>query len=195
MSWQEAVERTVSGLGFELVDLERVAGGLLRVTIDRVPGQQYTNGPGEAVTVDDCEDVSKQLHYLLEVEQVDYARLEVSSPGLDRPLKKPADWQRYAGAQIELTLRQPFHNRRHWRGTLIAGGDGDSWRLVLPREAATSGRKRTRAPDPQSAEPEQTLDFALAEVREARLVPMIDFKRRQAAARGADGGQDSEQQP
>lgn len=200
MSWQAAVERTVIGLGFELVDLERATGGLLRVTIDRVPGQPYASGPGEAVTVDDCEDVSRQLHYLLEVEQIDYARLEVSSPGLDRPLKKPADWQRFAGAQIELTLREPFQNRRHWRGTLMAGGSGSSWRLVLPRDSAPSKRSqrsrvRAAALEQPGAEPDRTLDFALDEVREARLVPVIDFKRRRAAARGTDGGQDSEQQP
>jgi len=85
--WQQALERTVTGLGFDLVDVERSAGGLLRVTIDRLPGQAYSTGPGEAVVVEDCEIVTRQLQYLLEVEAVDYARLEVSSPGLDRPLK------------------------------------------------------------------------------------------------------------
>lgn len=190
MTWQAALERTVSGLGYELVDVERSAGGLLRVTIDRVPGRPYASGPGDAVTVDDCEDVTRQLQYLLEVEQVEYARLEVSSPGLDRPLRKPADWQRFAGTQIELTLRVPFQNRRHWRGMLMRGVNDVSWRLVLPREPAPSGRRNAKA---QQDSPEQTLDFALDEVREARLVPVIDFKRRRAtldAAVGADGGQE-----
>ncbi len=193
MTWQAALERTVSGLGYELVDVERAAGGLLRVTIDRVPGRVYGSGPGDAVTVDDCEDVTRQLQYLLEVEQVDYARLEVSSPGLDRPLKKPADWQRFAGTQIELTLREPFQNRRRWRGMLVPGTDNASWRLVLPREPAPLHRRPPKVQRAQPAAPEQTLDFALDEVREARLVPMIDFKRRRAAsdaATGADGGQE-----
>ena len=98
MSWQQALERTVTGLGYDLVDVERSAGGLLRVTIDRLPDQVYGTGLGEAVLVEDCEIVTRQLQYLLEVEAVDYSRLEVSSPGLDRPLKKPADWLRFVSS-------------------------------------------------------------------------------------------------
>ena len=188
MSWNAALERIVTHLGYELVDVERSAGGLLRVTIDRVPGQAYASGPGDAVTVDDCEVVTRQLQYLLEVEGVDYARLEVSSPGLDRPLKKPADWQRFAGAEVELTLREPFQNRRKWRGTL-SPGDGDArWRLLLPPAERPKSARAGAA-----AAPRQTLDFALEEVREAHLVPVLDFKGRRrepAAAAGANGGQE-----
>ena len=90
-SWQSAVERTVTGLGYELVDTERSAGGLLRVYIDRVAGDPN----GEFITVDDCEKVTRQLQHVLEVENCVYSRLEVSSPGLDRPLKKPADFARF----------------------------------------------------------------------------------------------------
>lgn len=194
MTWQAALERTVTAMGYELVDLERSAGGLLRVTIDRVPGHTYATGAGEAVTVDDCEDVTRQLQYLLEVEQVEYARLEVSSPGLDRPLRKPEHWRRFAGAEVELTLREPFRNRRHWRGTLLAGQDEASWRLVLPAAPVAARGARVRpAPAAAAADEAQTLDFALDEVREARLVPVVDFKRRRAepaAAQGVDGGQE-----
>src|SRR5688572_27008829 len=105
MSWQQAVERTVTGLNYELVDLERSGGTLLRVTIDRLPGRAYPTGESEAVTVDDCEAVTRQLQHVLEVENVDYGRLEVSSPGLDRPLKREADYARFAGHPIELTLK------------------------------------------------------------------------------------------
>ena len=188
MGWLATVERTVNGLDYELVDVERSAGGLLRVTIDRRPGQVYATGAGDAVTVDDCEVVTRQLQHLLQVEGIEYARLEVSSPGLDRPLKKLADWQRFAGSEIELTLREPFQNRRRWRGRLVAGADDAPWRLVLAAPEQASARRGAAV----VAAPEQTLDFALDEVREARLVPAIDFKgrRRQSAAAAADGGQE-----
>ena len=96
MNWQQAVEKTVTGLGYELVDCVFGTRGLLVVTIDRLPEHVYPSGPGVSVTVDDCELVTRQLQYLLEVENVDYARLEVSSPGLDRMALaqycRPRDW-------------------------------------------------------------------------------------------------------
>jgi len=161
LSLQQAVERGVQALGYELVDVERSAGGLLRVFIDRVAGKSYDAGPGDAVTVDDCERVTRHLQYALEVDGVDYARLEVSSPGLDRPLRKPADWQRFAGNEIDLTLRSPFQGRKHWRGQLQPHEAG--WRLLLRRDGSTAA---------------EVLDFELHEVREARLVPQLDFKSR-----------------
>src|ERR1700752_401093 len=104
MNWQAAIERTVTGLGYELVDTERSARGLLRVFIDRV-----ANDPkGEFITVDDCEKVTRQLQHVLEVEGSAYERLEVSSPGLDRPLKRPSDYESFVGQDIEITLNIPF---------------------------------------------------------------------------------------
>ena len=174
MDWQAAVERTVTGMGYDPIDIERSGAGLLRVLIDRVAGRAYETGPGEFITVDDCEFVTRQLLHVLEVEGASYERLEVSSPGLDRPLKKPADWQRFEGCDVDVTLRAPFEKRRKWRGRLAARSDG-GWRLVLP---AAKGQE------------EQSLDFALEEVREARLVPVVDFKgRRRDVARIDDGGQ------
>lgn len=189
MSWQQALERTVTGLGYDLVDVERSAGGLLRVTIDRLPGQVYSTGPGEAIVVEDCEIVTRQLQFLLEVEAVDYARLEVSSPGIDRPLKKPADWRRFVGAEIEITLCEPFQDRRKWRGELAAGDGGSggdsAWRLILPLDkpvSRTSAKKAAKAAAAglvaDDAATQRTLDFLLDEVREARLVPVVDFKGR-----------------
>jgi ribosome maturation factor RimP len=169
LSWQQAIDRAVGALGYEMVDAERLAGGLLRVTIDRVPGRSYEAGPGDAVTVEDCERVTRQLQYALDVDGVDYARLEVSSPGLDRPLRKPADWNRFTGSEVDLTLRTPFQGRKRWRGVLQARDAG--WRLVLP---PPEGKKA--AP----AAPSEALDFELNEVREARLVPQLDFKGRRA---------------
>ena len=178
--WYTPIERTVTGLDYELVDVERSAAGLLRVTIDRVPGQAYPTGDAESVTVEDCERVTRQLQHVLEVEAVPYQRLEVSSPGLDRPLKRAADYERFAGQEIQLTLKAAFQGRKNYRGRLLPAADG--WRLAL------AGDKD-----------EQALDFQLDEVREARLVPVLDFKGRargntaaqQAtdAVRTPDGGQ------
>jgi ribosome maturation factor RimP len=185
MNSQTAIERTVTGLDYELVDVERSAAGLLRIFIDRIAGHAYAEGDSTAVNVDDCERVTRQLQYVLEVEGVAYERLEVSSPGLDRPLKKPADYERFAGHEVNVTLKAPFKGRKNFRGLLMRGlpGQGsDSWRLAL------SGDKS-----------EQSLDFTLDEVREARLVPVLDFKGRKqimsgtpqaaAAQQRVDGGQ------
>jgi len=192
MSGQAAIERTVTGMGYELVDIERSAGGLLRLTIDRQPGRAYETGPGDFVLVEDCELVTRQLQYVLEVEAVDYGRLEVSSPGLDRPLKKPADYERFAGSQVEITLREAFQNRKKWRGELQPRGEG-GWRLLLAPPESPAGAKGRRKPAAEAApSPEQALEFALDEVREARLVPVVDFKgrrRQTAAAQENDGGQ------
>lgn len=165
MTWQTAVERTVAGLGYELVECERAPAGLLRVFIDRVPGAVYPSdagAPGEFVTVEDCEAVTRQLQYVLEVEAVDYKRLEVSSPGLDRPLKKQADYERFAGEQIDLTLKMPFEGRKRFQGILVAADDG-AWTLRF-----------------NDGKAEQVLGFTLDEIREARLVPVVNFKGRKA---------------
>src|SRR6185436_4541615 len=127
MSWSQAVEKTVTGLGYELVDVERSAGGLLRVYIDRVPGRAYPTGEHEFVTVEDCEAVTRQLQYVLEVENVDYARLEVSSPGLDRPLKRPEDYARFAGSEVQITLKLPFQGRKKFQGVLHPATEGSGW--------------------------------------------------------------------
>jgi ribosome maturation factor RimP len=108
------VETTVSGLGYELVDLERSGRGLLRVLIDKPDG----------ISVDDCQVVSNQLTRLFMVENVDYDRLEVSSPGLDRPLKKEADFVRFAGEKVQLRLRMPLEGRKNFAGVIGAVNDG-----------------------------------------------------------------------
>lgn len=89
-------EDTVTGLGYEFVELERLARGLLRVTID----SEKDGGVG----VDDCERVSDQLTRLFTVEEIDFDRLEIASPGVDRPLKRFVDWKKFIGrvAHVEL---------------------------------------------------------------------------------------------
>lgn len=108
------VETTVSGLGYELVDIERSGRGLLRVFIDKPEG----------ISVDDCQVVSNQLTRLFMVENVDYDRLEISSPGLDRPLKKEADFVRFAGHKAQLKLRMPIAGRKNFIGVIGALENG-----------------------------------------------------------------------
>jgi ribosome maturation factor RimP len=180
---QQAIVTTVAGMGYELVDVERAARGLLRVTIDRLPGRTYTHGgvadSGEFITVDDCEAVTRQLQYVLEVEGLAYARLEVSSPGLDRPLKTEADYRRFAGSAVDITLKLPFEGRKRFQGTLQpaegAVGAEPGWNLHF-----------------LDGKTEHVLGFTLAEVREARLVPVVDFKGRKS--RGETPGDSGAQQ-
>lgn len=205
-SWLDAVERTVTGMGYDLVDAERSTGGLLRVTIDHALSNTgaapFATTPATFIHVDDCERVTRQLQYVLEVENCAYERLEVSSPGLDRPLKKAADYRRFAGESIEVTLKEPFQGRKKYRGELEAAGDG--WRLLLadetPRLAPGSGKRpakgAVRRPDESdkldgSDKPRRALDFSLDEVRDARLVPVLDFKGRRFGAPEIDAVADA----
>ncbi len=181
MNWQSAVTRTVTGLGYDLVDAEKSAGGLLRVFIDLLP-DSAASASAQFITVDDCEKVTRQLQYVLEVEGCAYERLEVSSPGLDRPLKKAADYARFAGEQVELTLKEPFKGRKKFSGELQALGEG--WRLVLVNRLKKPGKntgKSTNVAKPDG-ESDLALDFSIEEVREARLVPVVDFKGRRFSA-------------
>ena len=191
VNWQAAVETTVTGFGYELVDCERGSQGLLSVMIDRVPGVIYATDLAagnvcEFITVEDCEKVTRQLQLVLEVEGCDYSRLEVSSPGLDRPLKKAADYARFAGERIDLTLKLPFQGRKKYAGLLMAGDQEGAWalQLVAPAAVAAKGSRAAKrrvtsaAAVANDAAPEQVLNFTLDEVRDARLVPVVDFKGR-----------------
>ena len=114
-SIENLIEQVVSGLGYELVDIEfSPRGRLLRVFLDIERG----------ITVDDCATVSNQLQRVFEVENVDYDRLEISSPGLDRPLKKLADFERFVGENAQLRLSLPIGNQRNFVGVLGGVRDG-----------------------------------------------------------------------
>ncbi len=187
MSWQQTLEQTVTGLGFDLVDLERSAGGLLRVTIDwpwdpASPQVRF-------VTVEDCETVTRQLQYLLEVENVDYKRLEVGSPGIDRPLRHETDFIRFTGEVIDVTLKAPIGdaapagmaaNRKKFRGTLERSDDGASWQITW--SDAPERKPGQRISKKAKPLPVQVLGFTLDEIREARLAPIVNFKGRGAPA-------------
>ena len=193
MAWQDIVEQTVTGLGFDLVDLERSAGGLLRVTIDWPwePAVADVAPVERFVTVEDCEKITRQLQYLLEVEGLEYRRLEVGSPGIDRPLRREQDYLRFQGQVVDLTLRARIGvtgtdvsaSRKKFRGTLERAEDGVQWRLVWSDEPAPKPGQRVskkRAPAPL-----QALDFLLNDVQQARLAPLVNFKGRAAAGPSA----------
>jgi ribosome maturation factor RimP len=108
------LEKTVGALGYELVDLELAnRGRLMRIFIDKAGG----------VDVEDCAAVSNHLTRLLVVEGVDYDRLEVSSPGLDRPLKRPEDFARFVGERAQVKVRLPLNGRRRFVGKLQNVGE------------------------------------------------------------------------
>jgi ribosome maturation factor RimP len=140
---EELIAPVVAGMGFELVDAQASNGGrLLRLFIDKPGG----------VTLDDCAAVSRQLSRVFEVEGVNYERLEVSSPGLDRPLRKESDFARFAGSRAEVRMRTPdASGRRKFVGVLRGAGQG---RLQLEAEG-------------------QMVALALDDVERARLVPEL----------------------
>jgi len=198
MTWLKVVETTVTGLGYELVDCERSTQGLLRVYIDRLPEQAY-DLPGDLVTVDDCEKVTRQLQYALETIDADYARLEVSSPGVDRPLKTPAHFARFLGEEVAISLKVPFQGRKKYSGILCQSQDADpaliesgqAWGLVLKAPDADKPLSKTAAKKlakeqakgiVQPQEVDEVLGFTLNEIREARLVPEVSFKGRSGRA-------------
>jgi ribosome maturation factor RimP len=118
---QQLIESTAIGLGYELVDLEfGPRGRLLRIFIDRPADEGAAAG---RVTLDDCQRMTRQVQRVLEVEGIDYGRLEVSSPGLDRVLKKPADFRRFSGATAEVRLRVPLNGRRRFVGIVRGASD------------------------------------------------------------------------
>ena len=109
------IEQTAEGLGYEVVDIElSTRGRLLRVFFDKEGG----------IDVEDCSTVSNQLTRVFMVENIDYDRLEVSSPGLDRPLTKLAHYERFVGEEVQLRVRVPVANQRNFKGVL-KGVEGD----------------------------------------------------------------------
>lgn len=146
MGLGELLERTVPALGYELVDWDMSARSRqVRVFIDKPNG----------VDVEDCARVSNHLTRLFAVESVEFERLEVSSPGLDRPVKRLADYARFAGHEAQLTLSAPVDGARRIKG-ILRGTEGDD---VLVETAA--GMK----------------SFPFGTITQARLVPAIDWRK------------------
>jgi ribosome maturation factor RimP len=136
------LEKTVGSMGYELVDVELANGGrFMRVFIDKVGG----------VDVEDCANVSNQLTRLLTVEGVEYERLEISSPGLDRRLKRPGDFARFIGERIQVKVRLPLNGRRRFVGKLQKVG-------AAGVEVAVDG---------------EVVSISFTDIDKARLVPNI----------------------
>ena len=114
---EQLLERTLVGLGYELADFNLSNHGrMLRVFIDKLheqPDQVAGN-----VTLADCEAATRQLQRVLEVEGIEYDRMEVSSPGLDRKLRRPADFVRFTGCEADVRLREPVNGRRRFVGVV-----------------------------------------------------------------------------
>ena len=170
MPVQDIIEQTVSGLGYQLVDVERSAGGLLRITID-LPWQ-----------------AGQPEQFVLEVEGTAYSRLEVSSPGIDRPLRSDNDFLRFVGEQIDVTLKAPMGaaagglvaaNRKKFRGVLEATDTPQTWQITWRDEPTSKpGMRPARV---KKDLPVQALQFTLSELRDARLAPIVNFKGRRPA--------------
>ena len=185
------VSQTVTGLGYVLVEIERSAGGLLRITIDHpwAAGQ-----PELLIAVEDCERVTRQLQYVLEVENVDYKRLEVASPGIDRPLLHENDFERFSGEMVDLTLKVAIGsevaaqstvnggeavsaNRKKFRG-LLSKSESGGWQIELENEAAKPLKPGAKVSKKRLEAPATVMGFMLDELKEARLAPIVDFKGR-----------------
>lgn len=142
------LEKTLVGLGYELVDLELGNRGKhVRVFVDKTGG----------ISIDDCAAISDHLSRLFAVEEIEYDRLEVSSPGLDRPLKRPTDYQRFRGAQVQVKLRVPVNGRKRLAGVL--------------REAESAGF--------HLEVDGELMRIEFSNVDKARLVPDIDWRNKE----------------
>ncbi|MEK6735306.1 MAG: ribosome maturation factor RimP [Pseudomonadota bacterium] len=142
MVLEELLESTLRGMGYELVELEQLARGkLLRIFVDKEGG----------INIDDCVAISNHLSRLLVVENIDYGRLEVSSPGLDRPLRKEADFLRFKGETIKVKLRVSLQGQRNFVGVLRDINDG-----IIKLEVEG-----------------KLLDLELSNLGKARLVPKL----------------------
>jgi ribosome maturation factor RimP len=150
----ELLEKTLPPMGYELVDVETSPKArLVRVFIDRPVPQG--DGKDALISVEDCAKVSNHLTHLFTVENIDYDRLEVSSPGLDRPLKKPADYARFAGSEVQVNLHELTDGARRWKG-ILRGVEDDCVLL----EAASGVRK-----------------IPFAAIDRCRLVPKIEWRK------------------
>jgi ribosome maturation factor RimP len=150
---EQLLRTAVEALGYHLADWDLSNHGrMLRVFIEKLPQEKDPQG---GITLSDCEAASRQLQRVLEVEGVDYERLEVSSPGLDRKLKTAADFERFAGQEADVVLRSLVNGRRHVVG-VVRRVEGGSVEL-------DSGGQPFR--------------FDLANLKRARLVPKLQSSK------------------
>jgi ribosome maturation factor RimP len=168
------IEQAASGFGFEVIELDRSAGGLLRVTIDRLEGQGV-------LTVEDCEKLTRQLQFTLEVENIDYSRLEVGSPGVSRLLRSAADMKRFAGEPVALVLAEPLAGRKRFAGVLQDPRADGQFAIEYEAKPRAKTKPGAKVSAKKLAAPREMLElvFALHEVLEVRLDPELNFKPKQ----------------
>lgn len=176
----DLIKTTVTGLGYELVDVERLPRGIVRVTIDTENG----------ITLDDCERVSNQLNPVMTVEGVDFDRLEVSSPGVDRPLRRVADFRRFVGKNAHIELYAPLHaegfpeNGRRRMDVHLLGVDGEDQEAVIRTEilpekvSAFTRQKNKKVGKAQSGVTQEIIAVSIpfAEIDKANLIAELDFR-------------------
>jgi ribosome maturation factor RimP len=184
LALQETVEQIVSGLGYETVEIERSAGGLLRITID-FPWKAEQKD--QFIQVEDCEKVTRQLQFALEVEGVEYKRLEVSSPGIDRLIRSESEFDRFKGCIVDVSFKVALGgaaaglvsaNRKKFRGTLEKSDQTGGWQISWADEPSVKPGQRVSKT--RAAPLVQVLNFQWDELREVRLAPIVDFKGRKA---------------
>ena len=153
----ELLEMTLPPMGYELVDWEMSRGRMVRVFIDKLGLEPEAGKPGAGagITVDDCARVSNHLTRLFVVENIDYERLEVSSPGMDRPLTKLADYARFSGEEAQVHLHELTDGVRRIKG-ILRGIEGDS--VLVETEKGV-----------------RTIPFAV--IDRGRLVPKIEWRK------------------
>lgn len=152
-------QQALSSMDVEVVDVERGPLGLLRVTIDRPEG----------VRIEDCEQASRHLSRVFEVENIDYGRLEVGSPGVDRPLKTQADFRRFAGERVEVKLREAVDNQKVFVGVLVdaSQAEGAQGEPLAERHSIEFEAKKGEV---------RQVTFTFPDVERAKLAPVLDFK-------------------
>ncbi|WP_028357946.1 ribosome maturation factor RimP [Brackiella oedipodis] len=155
----ELTQSAIAGIDadIELVDVERAALGLLVVTIDKPEG----------IKIEDCEQVSRLLSRVYEVEEIDYKRLEVGSPGVDRPLKTLQDLNRFVGQQIQIKLYNAIDNQKVFSGVYEADAIVEDPNEAAFRLTYTVNNKNKTS---------QTIQFAFSDLEKAKLDPVLDFK-------------------
>jgi len=158
---EQIAQRVAESLALELIEVEMRGGGkgrTLRIIIDKPGG----------VTHDDCANLSREVSAILDVEDTVAGggyTLEVSSPGLDRKLQKPADFERFTGSMVKLMTREPVNNNRHFQGRLQSFANG---RLMLDI-AQVSKKKQKKMGTGQA----QQVEIEFANIEKANLVPEI----------------------
>ncbi|MBI2681923.1 MAG: ribosome maturation factor RimP [Acidobacteriales bacterium] len=181
---REICDRVALSLGLEIMDVEFLGGAgkqgrVLRITLDRVPQPDASVPSGEGavlgVTLDDCANVSREVSTILDVEDVvpvgEYV-LEVSSPGLDRPLTRPRDFERFVGSRMKLMTREPLgvtetsKGNRHFEGRLESFADG-----VLKLDLSESKKHRRR--QKRHGGGEEKIEIAFENIERAHLVPEL----------------------